>query len=124
MRDKFWTMADTWFIVAILVGFILYEIVSGEASAGKFNYTPETSDIVFDVNLEIRANGELIDMGKLVCPKTSLPPGFDPQACPPGQECRVLPGTDNRKLRDESKKKYDGFVPSKKSHSVKGAKKK
>lgn len=110
---KFWTKADTFFVVFILVCWVLYEIVAGEAEAGEFIYTPDQTPITFDVQFEVRVDGELIDMGKLACPKTSLPKDFDPTSCPAGYECRVLPGTDNRKLREKAKKKYSGFVPSK-----------
>lgn len=103
--QKTWTAADTWFCVFLIVCFILYEIVAGEASAGQFVYTPDRNPITFDVQFEVRVDGELIDMGLMTCPETALPPGFNPLDCPDGYECRSLPGKANQRLREAAKKK-------------------
>lgn len=120
-----WSKADSWFILAIIIGAILLEILFGSPVKGDtYYYSPPASPM--EIKLDLLINGIKVDFSSLACSESvpateckdakeanyGFPLGFDVKAYFKGEMagylCKPRPGSAATKERSKAREKYLG----------------
>lgn len=109
--DSWWTTADTWFIVFILLMFVLFEIINEEAKGAEYVYHQPAQPLVIDYSLKI--NGIEVNLTDLKCPEQVVGTAAEPvdfTACPKGYLCKPNSANGMRTLRIDEEKRYKNLL--------------